>query len=72
MENTFKVKTKHSNTEKNEDNDFKKERKKHNLMVKDKLKKALIRLKISEKKQKKLDKNNNWSMIIEITTISIV
>ena len=52
MENIFKVKTKQSNTEKNEDNEFKKERKEHNLMIIDKLKKGLIKLIISEKKQK--------------------
>ena len=52
MENIFKVKTKQSNTDKNEDNEFKKERKEHNLMIIDKLKKGLIKLIISEKKQK--------------------
>ena len=40
MENIFKVKTKQSNSEKNEANDFKKERQEHNLMIKDKLKKV--------------------------------
>ena len=40
MENIFIVKTKQSNTAKNEDNEFKKERKEHNLLIKDKLKKV--------------------------------
>ena len=51
MENIFKVKSKQST---NEDNGFKKEKKQHNLMIKDKLKKGLIKLKISETETEKI------------------
>ena len=55
MENIFKMKPRPLSNRTQEDIAFRQERKEHNLEIKNKLKKGLIKLKISERKQKKLD-----------------